>query len=134
MTKPARSERALGYIGVSTQRQAGNGISFDYQKTSRADHYRRLGVDLVEIYHDGGLSGTSDNRPGLQTLFEQALRPGSGITEIGVYSVCRLFRDPDLLDHHRGKLKRAGVRLVAIPQEVAQDADGDLVHTTGRLS
>ncbi len=134
MTKAARSERALGYIRVSTQRQADNGIGCDYQKASLGDHYRRLGADLVEIYDDDGLSGSSDDRPGLQALFEHALRPGSGITEIGVYSLCRLFRDPDLLDHHRRKLKRAGIRLVAIPQEVGQDADGDVVRTTGRLS
>lgn len=134
MTKAARNERALGYIRVSTQRQADNGISLDRQESSLGDHYRRLGTDLVEIYHDGGLSGTSDNRPGLQALFEHALRPGSGITEIGVYSLCRLFRDPDLLEHHRRKLKRAGLRLVAITQDIEQRADGDFVRTTGRPS
>jgi len=134
MTKAARSERVLGYVRVSTQSQADNGIGFDYQKINRAEHYRGLGADLVETYNDAEMSGTSGDCPGLKAMFVKALRPGSGITEIGVYSLCRLFRDPDLLEHHRRKLKRAGVHLVAIPQEVGQDADGDLVRTTGRLS
>lgn len=123
-----RIERALGYVRVSTQRQADGGVSLDNQEQKLGDHYRRLGVELIDIYRDGGLSGTTDNRPGLQALFEHAMRPGSGITEIGVYSFSRLFRDHYLLEHHRRRLKRAGVRIVAITQEVGHDAEGDLVR------
>ena len=125
----ARTERALGYVRVSTQRQAEGGISLDNQEAKLGDHYRRRGAELVDVYRDGGLSGTTDNRPGLQALFEHAMRPGSGITEIGVYSFSRLFRDHYLLEHYRRKLKRAGVRIVAITQDVGEDAEGDLVRS-----
>ncbi len=128
MTK-TRIERALGYVRVSTQRQAGGGISLENQEERLIAHYGQRGVELVEIYRDGGFSGTTDARPGLQALFEHAMRPGSGITEIGVYSFSRLFRDHYLLEHHRRRLKRAGVRLVAITQEVGHDAEGDLVRS-----
>lgn len=123
-----RTERALGYVRVSTQRQAEGGISLDNQEERLAAHYAGRGVELVDIHRDAGLSGTNDNRPGLQALFEHAMRPGSGITEIGVYSFSRLFRDHYLLEHYRRKLKRAGVRIVAITQEVGHDAEGDLVR------
>ena len=56
------------------------------------------------------------------------MRPGSGITQIGVYSFSRLFRDHYLLELYRHKLKRAWVHIVAITQEVGQDAEGDLVR------
>ena len=128
MTK-AKTERALGYIRVSTQRQVEGGISLDNQEEKLTSHYAQRGVEYVDTYRDGGLSGTNDNRPGLQALFEHALRPASGITEIGVYSFSRLFRDHYLLEHYRRKLKRAGVRLVAITQEVGHDAEGDLVRS-----
>ena len=128
MTK-ARVERALGYVRVSTQRQADGGISLDNQEARLAAHYQQRSVELADIYKDGGLSGTTDNRPGLQALFAHAMRPGAGITEIGVYSFSRLFRDHYLLEHYRRKLKRAGVRIVAITQEVGQDAEGDLVRS-----
>ncbi|RYY28390.1 MAG: recombinase family protein [Sphingomonadales bacterium] len=124
-----RIERALGYVRVSTQRQAEGGISLANQEQRLTAHYAHRGVDLVDIYRDGGLSGTTDNRPGLQALFEHALGAGSGITEIGVYSFSRLFRDHYLLEHYRRKLKRAGIRLVAITQEVGHDAEGDLVRS-----
>lgn len=122
-------ERALGYVRVSTQRQAEGGISLDNQAERLTTHYAQRGVELVDIYRDAGLSGTTDNRPGLQALFEHAMRPGSGITEIGVYSFSRLFRDHYLLEHYRRRLKRAGVRIVAITQDVGQDAEGDLVRS-----
>ena len=128
MAKP-RTERALGYVRVSTQRQAEGGISLDNQEARLRTHYAQRGVELVDIYGDGGLSGTSDNRPGLQAMIEHAIRPGSGITEIGTYSFSRLFRDHYLLEHYRRKLKRAGVRIVAITQDVGQDAEGDLVRS-----
>lgn len=90
MTKP-RTERALGYVRVSAQRQAEGGISLDNQEVKLGAHYRQRGTELVDIYRDGGLSGTTDNRPGLQVVFEHAMRPGTGITEIRVYSFSRLF-------------------------------------------
>lgn len=124
-----KTERALGYVRVSTQRQADGGISLENQEQRLTVHYRQRGIEFVGIYRDGGLSGTTDNRPGLQALFEHALRQGSGITEIGVYSFSRLFRDHYLLEHYRRKLKRAGIRLVAITQEVGHDAEGDLVRS-----
>ena len=51
----------------------------------------------------------------------------NGVTEIGVFSFSRLFRDHFLLKHHRRRLKRAGVCVVAITQEVGHDVEGDLV-------
>ena len=128
MTK-TRVERAIGYVRVSTQRQADGGISLENQEARLGAYYQQRDVELVDIYRDGGLSGTTDNRPGLQALFEHAMRPGTAITEIGVYSFSRLFRDHYLLEHYRRKLKRAGVRIVAITQEVGQDAEGDLVRS-----
>lgn len=122
-------ERALGYVRVSTQRQAEGGISLDNQQERLTTHYAQRGVELIDIYRDAGLSGTTDSRPGLQALFEHALRQGSGVTEIGVYSFSRLFRDHYLLEHYRRRLKRAGVRIVAITQDVGQDAEGDLVRS-----
>ena len=133
MTK-ARIERALGYVRVSTQRQAEGGVSLDNQEERLSAHYAQHGVELVGIYRDSGLSGTSDNRPGLQALFEHAVRPGSDITEIGVHSLSRLIRNRDVLEHYRSKLKRAGVRIVAITEEIDQDAAGDFVRKIRKAS
>ncbi|WP_375391063.1 TIR domain-containing protein [uncultured Sphingomonas sp.] len=39
------------------------GISLDNQKDRLGEHYRRLGIELVDIYRDGGLSGTTVHGP-----------------------------------------------------------------------
>ena len=106
-------ERSLGYVRVSTQRQEGR-ISPVDQEERLAAYYRQLPIELVDIYRDDGLFGTTADRPGLQKLVEHAMRPGSGITEIGVDSLSRLLRDQDLLERYRATLDRAGVRIVAI--------------------
>lgn len=118
------TERALGYVRVSTQRKAESGIGLANQEKRLAAHYRQREIELVEIYQDFGLSGRTDNRLGLQALFEHALHPGSGITEIGVYSFSRLFRNNSRLEHHQRQLEHAGVRLVAIRDEVGTANNG----------
>lgn len=123
-----RPRRALGYIRVSTQRQADEGISMTNQDEQLRAYCLRNDIELVEVHSDGGYSATHGNRPGLQAMFAAAMRPGSAITEVVVYSFSRLFRDNFLLEDYRRKLKRSGVRLIAITQEVGDDAEGDLVR------
>lgn len=47
--------------------------------------------ERVDLHRGGGRSGTPDSRPALQALFEHAMRPGSGVTGIGVHSFSRVF-------------------------------------------
>ncbi len=118
MTKTARLERALGYVRVSAPSPTTASAGIDIQETRLRDHYRRRGFDLIEIYRDTGIAGTTDDRPGLQALFAHAVRPGTAITEIGVHSLSRLFRDRALLEHYRRKMAEADVRIVAITGNV----------------
>lgn len=133
MAKP-RIERALGYVRVSTQRQADGVISLDHQESRLRAYYTQRRIKLIKIYRDDGRSGTSDNRPGLQALGEHAVASGSCITEIGVDSLSRLFRDRDLLDRYLSQWTLAGVRVVVIDQEVERDAQGKVVGKTSRTS
>lgn len=75
------------------------------------------------------MSGITDNRPGLQRLFRARDAARERHHRIGVYSFSRLFRDHRLLEHYRRKLKRVGIRIVAITQDVGQDAEGSLVRS-----
>ena len=124
-----RRDKVLGYVRVSTLRQAEGGISLENQEERIGAYCLARSADLVQIYSDAGASGTDDNRRGLQAMFEHALQPASGIDAIAVYSYSRLFRDHYLLEHYRRKLKRAGVTIIAVTQEVGADAEGDLVRS-----
>ncbi|MGY2735022.1 recombinase family protein [Sphingomonas sp. UYP23] len=134
MPETARVERALGNVRVSTQGSAEGGVRRDAQATALGDYYRRLHGDLVEIYRDNGASGVTANRPGLQALLDHAIHGDSGITEVGVCSFSRLARDGDLLDQYCQRLERAGVRIVSIPEDAGQKAEGRPKVTVGTTS
>lgn len=56
----------VGYVRVSTQMQAQEGVSLDAQRRKIRAYADLYDLDLVEIYADEGASGASLQRPGLQ--------------------------------------------------------------------
>src|SRR4029079_19697752 len=82
--------RAVGYVRVSTELQAQEGISLDAQQAKIRAWCDANGYALIYIYVDAGLSGSrSDNRPELQRVLEAACRPNIALV---VYSLSRLAR------------------------------------------
>lgn len=59
--------RAPGYVRVSTEEQAREGVSLDAQRQSIEAHAEAQGGTLVGIEADNGVSGKAiKNRPGLR--------------------------------------------------------------------
>ena len=63
---PKAGIRALGYIRVSTEKQAAKGISLDAQWIRLHAHCIAVDIDLVGILADEGQSAKSLDRPGLK--------------------------------------------------------------------
>lgn len=63
---PKPRVRAIGYIRVSTEKQAAEGISLDAQKIRLQAHCIAVDIDLADIVIDDGYSAKSLERPGLQ--------------------------------------------------------------------
>ena len=84
------TKQAIGYVRVSTEQQATEGVSLEAQ-AARIRAYAALNeLDLAAIYTDAGLSGKrSDNRPQLQAALDHATRIGGVLV---VYSLSRLAR------------------------------------------
>ena len=84
------TKQAIGYVRVSTEQQASEGVSLEAQ-AARIRAYAALNeLDLAAIYTDAGLSGKrSDNRPQLQAALDHATRIGGVLV---VYSLSRLAR------------------------------------------
>lgn len=81
--------KAIGYIRVSTQGQAEDGVSLDAQEAKVRAWADLNGASEVVIFRDEGISGKrSDNRPGLQSALDMV---GQGDALI-VYSLSRLSR------------------------------------------
>lgn len=82
--------KAIGYVRVSTDEQAKEGISLDNQKAKIEAYCNLNDLSLVEIIEDAGKSGKDLNREGVQTLLER-IRTRK-VDAIVVYKLDRLSR------------------------------------------
>ncbi len=121
--------RAVGYVRVSTEEQASEGVSLAAQR-DRITLYAKLNeLDLVAIESDEGLSGKrADNRPGLQAALRR-LRIGDA-TALVVVKLDRLSRSTrDVLDLADGS-GREGWSLHSISEKLdTSTASGRFVLT-----
>lgn len=58
--------RAVGYVRVSSEEQAKEGVSLAAQEAKIRSYCELYGVEITEVVHDAGQSAKSLNRPGLQ--------------------------------------------------------------------
>ena len=82
--------KAIGYIRVSTEDQAREGISLDNQEAKIKAYATLNGLDLVEIVKDAGISGKTLNRPGIAKVLKMI--EAREIEAIIVYKLDRLSR------------------------------------------
>lgn len=82
--------RAIGYVRVSTDEQAKEGISLDSQRAKIAAYCELNDLSLVEIIEDAGKSGKDLNREGIQSLLGKI--KGKQIDAIIVYKLDRISR------------------------------------------
>ncbi len=84
------AKTAIGYVRVSTQEQATEGVSLDAQRDKLRAYCKDLAIKLIDIKADEGISGSTLERPGLQAAL-QMLRRGRANTLI-VAKLDRLSR------------------------------------------
>jgi DNA invertase Pin-like site-specific DNA recombinase len=108
-------KKATGYVRVSLDSQARDGVSLEAQK----DRIRRWaedhGYQLQDIVEDAGISGKAmANRPGLQEVLSR-VRRGDAVV---VYSLSRLARSTKDTISMAEDLDRRGVDLVSLTESL----------------
>jgi len=92
---------AIGYVRVSTQEQASEGVSLDAQRDRLRAYCKLNSIKLIDIKADEGISGGTLERPGLQAALAM-LRRGTANTLIvvkldrlsrSIRDVCSLVED-----------------------------------------
>lgn len=124
----AQSARAALYLRVSTGRQAENDLSIPDQRRQATEFCKARGWDVVSEFVDAGLSGTDDNRPELQRMLDLATGGGSPFDAVVVHSFSRFARDHFALEHAVRRLRKHGVRLVSITQDLGDDSMSVMVR------
>lgn len=114
--QPASSTRqAIGYIRVSTDRQATEGISLEAQQAKINAWCELYGYELIAVYQDAGITGTSiKKREGIQ----QALATTGPGTALVVYSLSRLSRSVVDTLTITDQLHRTGADLVSVTENI----------------
>jgi DNA invertase Pin-like site-specific DNA recombinase len=107
---------AVGYVRVSTGDQV-EGISLAAQRTKIRQYAKLHGLRLLEIVSDDGKSAKTFERAGLQKLFH--LIDSSDIDFLIVAKLDRATRGgAGALDYFLGRLKKRGVELVSIAENL----------------
>ena len=117
-------KQAVGYIRVSTERQADEGVSLEAQKGKIAAWCAANGYELVTVYVDAGISGKRmDTRPELQNALK-AIKKGTALV---VYSLSRLARSTkDAISINEAIAKKKG-DLVSLAEKL------DATTATGKM-
>lgn len=120
--------KAIGYVRVSTGRQAREGVSLAAQESKIRAAATGLGADSIAFFRDEGLSGRSrKNRPGLKAALEAL-----GRNDVLVcYSISRLARSIRDCLNIVDDVKRRGGRLMSLSESIDTDtAAGKLLFRT----
>ena len=116
---------AIGYVRVSTEGQAQEGVSLEAQRARVAAWCLANGYTLMATHEDAGFSGCrSDNRPGLQAALTEACKHKSALV---VYSLSRLARSTKDAILISERLAKCGADLVSLTERI------DTTSATGKL-
>ena len=85
-----RRTKAVGYVRVSSEQQATEGVSLDAQRYKMRAYCKAMDIDLIDIIADEGYSASNLKRPGLRAALAM-LRNGQARTLI-VVKLDRLTR------------------------------------------
>ena len=86
----ARGLKAIGYVRVSTDEQAREGLSLDLQVARIGAYCEAKGWELLRVYRDAGISGKDLERPGIQSLLHDL--KGNGVDVVVILKLDRLTR------------------------------------------
>ena len=108
--------RTIGYVRVSTDRQAEKGISLEAQEAKIRAMATVQGADLIDVIVDGGESAKSLNRPGLQKLLEMVNK--GEVEAIIIAKLDRLTRSVKDLCGLLELLEKRKVALVSVAESL----------------
>lgn len=116
MKEITKDPLAVGYVRVSTELQAQQGISLEAQQARIRSWCDANGYTLSGVHIDAGLSGSrSDNRPALQMALDSACRTKAALV---VYSLSRLARSTKDAISISDRLAKSGADLVSLSERI----------------
>lgn len=120
----AKATKAVAYARVSTPEQAERDLSLPAQISAIRRYAQDHGLLLVGEYVERGISATDDVRPEFRRMLQDIFSPSSEVGSIIVTHGSRFMRNATKARVHKEALRKRGIRVVAIQQEVSDDPNG----------
>ena len=120
--------RFVGYIRVSTKRQATEGVSLETQKERIETFAHQNDGTLSELYIERGSSARDDARPQFQRLVMDARATPPPFDAIIVYDRSRFYRNAAQSELLIRELRRNGVEVFSVTQPNGNDDASDMVR------
>lgn len=109
--------KAVGYVRVSTEEQAKEGVSLENQENKIHAYCKLHEIDLVSIVSDEGLSAkTIEARPGARGIIKMA--ESGEVEAVVVYKLDRLFRNAAEALDVAAQFKAAGVAFHSVTEKI----------------
>jgi site-specific DNA recombinase len=119
------SMRAIGYVRVSTDKQADHGVSLEAQEAKIRAMATVQGAQIIELIVDGGESAKDLKRPGMDRLL--VLVDERKVDTVIIAKLDRLTRSVKDLAELLERFQRRGVSLVSVAESL------DTGSAAGRL-
>jgi site-specific DNA recombinase len=107
--------KVVGYIRVSTEKQASEGISLEAQEAKIKAWAELNDAELISVCKDAGISGAKADRAGMKEALELTTERKAVLV---VYSLSRLSRSTRLTCEIGERLDKAGADLVSISEKI----------------
>ena len=122
--------RVIGYIRVSTEEQAKEGVSLENQRRKIEAYCSLYNHDLLEIIVDAGLSAKDTNRAGFQRLLTLTSSRRPNIEGLVVYKLDRIFRNAEEALRHTNLWDAKGIALISVQEQIdTKSATGKFFFT-----
>lgn len=105
-------EQVYGYVRVSTETQAKNGYGAKAQEHAIIEYCKHNRVELVDIFYDMGVTGTTIERDGLTDLITNI----NGVKKVVVLNTSRLWRNDTVRVLIKRQLEKIGADVISIEQ------------------
>jgi len=106
--------KAVGYVRVSTEDQAREGVSLDHQREAIASYCERGDWTLIDVLADNGVSGATLERPGMKAALQMIQEHEADV--LIVYKLDRLVRSVVGIWKVVEELKELGAVLVSVSE------------------
>ena len=120
--------KAIGYVRVSTDRQAEQGVSLEAQEAKIRAISTVQSAELLDVIVDGGDSAKSPNRPGLQRLLD--LINAGKVDTVIVAKLDRLTRSVKDLCGLMELFEKCKVALVSVTESLDTGSAAGRLMTT----